>query len=317
MKSELNRALVESLNESSNQTFIENVKNTVFSLVSSAVESVSQKTPFVLPEKCVLIPVNEICTGAVTQLSEFSFFLGIENPQIEMNTKTVKNFWKFAWREFRASWRLGRKKYKKRRKENPQPAPQTIEKYQLSNFRHDLVLCIADMLSQTSLIYEYDRHFSIVGREDFGTNVKINIYVTAFDSLESTFKLYTARRNKFCDISFGSRYENLEYKQSACGTIFNDMIKIFNTLFCKRYNAVSNQILVESLLFNCPNVLFDGSDVFKTFVNVANYIRIAAPTSFASIANTENTVFQDKLVVSTGQQTEYSKIIRMLDEFKF
>ena len=316
MKTELNRTLIEQLNESSNKTFVENVNNLVYNLVSSAVENLAQKSPFVIPQKCVLIPVNEICTGAFTQLSEFDYFLGIDNPQIEMNTKTQKNFWKYAWREFKASWRLGRKKYKKK-KEKEEPRPQILEKYQLSHFRHDVVESLAEFLSETSVIYEYGRHFSIVGSQDFGTNIKINIYVSSFDIPSAIFKLYTEKRNKFFSVNFGSRFDNLEYKTQSCGEIFNDMIKIFNALYSKNYNRVPNQILVESLLFNCPNVLFDKTDTYKTFVNVANYIRVSSPNSFASICDPHKTIFKEKLIVSTNEQVEFSKIINMLDAFKY
>lgn len=318
MKSELNRTLVEGLNESSNKTFLDNVNNLVYNLISSAVENISQKSPFVTPQKCVLIPVNEIYTGAFTQLSEFDYFLGIDNPQIEMNTKTQKNFWKYIWKEFKASWRVGRKKYKKRKHEKEQETlPQTIEKYQLSHFRHDVVNAVADFLSQSSIIYEYGRHFAMVGNEDFGTNVKINVYVASFDSKEETFKLYTAKRNKFTLVNFGSRFENLEYKTEACGNAFTDMIKIINSLYSKHYNRVPNQILVESLLFRCPNNLFDQKDVFKTFINVANYIRISSPTTFSSICNLDKTIFEEKLITDAGEQVQYSKIIKMLDTFKY
>ena len=319
MKSELNRALIESLNESSNSAFIEKVNNLVYNLISSAVDDLAQKTPFVIPQKCVLIPVNEVCTGAFAQLSQFDYFLGIDNPQIEMNTKTPKNFWKYVWREFKASWRIGRKKYKKKKKRDQENEvrPHEVEKYQLSHFRHDIVNMVAEYLSQTTMIYEYGRSFSMIGSEDFGTNVKINIYVTSFDGAEGTFKLYTDKRNKFFDVDFGSRFGNLEFKTQACGKVFTDMIKIFNSLYSKNYNRVPNQILVESLIFGCPNVLFDKNDVYKTFVNVANYIRISSPTSFASICHLDKTVFEEKLIISTGKQVEFSKIINMLDAFKF
>lgn len=318
MKSELNRALIEGLNESSNKTFVENVNNLVYNLISSAVEEVSQKSPFVIPQKCVLIPVNEICNGAFTQLSEFDYFLGIDNPQIEMNTKTRKNFWKYAWREFKASWRIGRKKYKKRKQSDEQEVlPKTIEKYQLSHFRHDVVNGVAEFLSGSSIIYEYGRHFAMVGKEDFGTNVKINVYVTSFDSTEQSFKLYSNNRNKFTTVNFGSRFENLEYKKEMCGEMFSDMIKIINSLYSKNFNRVPNQILVESLLFRCPNILFDKNDVYKTFINVANFIRITSPSSFASICNPDKTIFEEKLIISNNEQVQYSKIISMLDAFKF
>ena len=101
MKSEINKELIKGLAEGNNQAFLEGVNNMVYNLVSAAVEAISEKSAFVVPEKCILIPVNEICTGAFTQLSTCDYFLGIENTQIEMNTKMHRNIWKYMWREFK------------------------------------------------------------------------------------------------------------------------------------------------------------------------------------------------------------------------
>lgn len=317
MKSELNKQLIESLNESNNKDFMENVNDLVYNLVSSAVKEVSEKSPFVSLDKCILIPANEISTGAFTQLSTYDYFLGIENAQIELNTKTPKNILKFAWREFRASWRVGRKKYKKNKKKGNEIVPQPLEKYQLSDFQHDILMKIVDLLSETSMIYEYPRHISMVGREDFGTNVKVNIYVCCYESKSDSFKLYAENKNKFTTITFGTRFDNISYKLDECGEIFIDMIKILNAMYSKTYNRIPNQILIESLVFNCPNILFDKKDVYKTFVNIANYIRITTPGSISSICNTTKSIFEEKLIVDSGKQVEYSKVINMLDKFKY
>lgn len=315
MKTELSRQLIESLNESSNAEFHDRVNDMVFNLVSQALSDLSEKSAFVVLDKCILLPVNEICTGATSQLSTYDYFLGIENPQIEMNTKTQKNFWKFAWREFRASWRLGRKKYKMRK--NDKVSIEKLEKYQLSDFRHDLVDAMANHLTETTMLYERMRKISIVGREDFGSKVKINIFVSLYDSTKNSFKLYSENKNKFSEFSFGDRFENLENKKSTCKTAFTDMIKLFNVIYSKTYNRIPNQILIESLIYGCPNLLFKENDVFQTFVNVANFIRLEHPKEFKSICNENTTIFDDKLILGAGHQVEYGKIINMLDNFKY
>ena len=251
----------------------------------------------------------------MTQLSTYDYFLGIENMQIELNTKNSRNFWKYAWREFRASWRLGRKKYKNKNKE--QISTQSLQKYQLSDFRHDVVFHLSEFLSETSIIYEYGRYITIVGQQDFGTNVQINIYISCFDSDSSTFKLYSENKNKYSVISFGSRYQNLQYKTEQCGEMFVNMLKILNAIYSKTYNKVPNQILMESLLFNCPNNLFDKQDIYKTFLNVANFIRLYSPTSFLSICDTSKNIFDEKNIVGSGRQIEFGKILNMLDSFKY
>lgn len=318
MKSLLNREIIEGLNESSNGLFAENVTNTVFSLVSQAVEQIALKSPFVQLEKCNIVPVNEIYIGAFSQLSEYDYFLGIENTQIEFNSKVKKNWWKYLWREFRASWRIGRKKkYKKKKNQEVVKTPVTIEKYKLSDFRRDLMYRLADQVTETSMVYEFPYYVSLIGSDDFGTGVKINIYVTIYESSTGTYKLYKESKNKFIDVNFGKRFDNLEKKYAECGEMFISTAKIFNALFSKVYDKIPNQIVLESLLVNCPNSLYDQNDVYKTFVNVANYIRIKNPKSFASVCDPNKSMFDDPLVFRTNAQVDYGKIVNMLDRFKY
>ena len=317
MKNPLDRQLIESLNESNNQEFLENVNSYVYDLMDNVMEEISQKSPFIRMDKCVLQPVNEISTGSFTQLSEYDYFLGVDNPQIESNSKTRKNFWKRAWREFKAAWRLGRKKYKKTKESREGLSTQTSEKYKLNNLKHDLLKKTAEYLQPTSIVTEYSNYISMVGSEDFGTGVKINIYVCMYDSKNNLFKLYNDVKNKYKIVDFGKRFSNIDLKVQECGQMYLDMIKIFNAIFSKAYNRVPNQILIESLLFNCPNVLFDEDDVFKTFVNVANYIRLANPKSIASICDTSKNIFEEPLILGGNKQVDFSRVISMLDRFKW
>ena len=90
MKNQLNRDLIEELNESNNPEFLDNVNDKIYDLISCTISDISLKSPFIKTDKCVLLPVNELYTGAVSQLSEFTYFLGVENPQIEFNSKKKK-----------------------------------------------------------------------------------------------------------------------------------------------------------------------------------------------------------------------------------
>lgn len=314
MRNQLNRELIEELNDSNNPEFLDHVNDKIYDLISCVISDISLKSPFIKPDKCVLMPVNELFTGATSQLSEYTYFLGVENPQIEFNSKRKSNFWKNLWREFKASWRLGKKKYKKAKMT---VSTDPVDKYNIVDFKHDVVSVIADYLSQSSMVYEYNSHLSIVGIDDFGTNVRINIFVCCYDSHKNIFKLYSQRKNKYFVVDFGSRFTNISYKLKTCGQIYVDMIKLMNIIYSKNYNKIPNQILVESLLFGCPNLLFDADDVYKTFVNVSNYIRLAPPQSFISICDGKKTIFEDELITKNNSQLDYSKIISMLDNFKY
>jgi len=316
MKNQLNRALIEELNESNNQQYLYDVNDFINNLMSAVVEDVSIKSPFIRADKCVLLPVNEIINGAFTQLSEFDYFLGVENPQIELNSRSKKNFFKYAWREFKAAWRLGRKKYRNNKKVK-QLSMETVEKYKITDFRHDVFRKCAEFLSETSIISENSKCVSMFGNEDFGTGVKVNIYICTYDSHKNTFQLFNEAKNKFIEIDFASRFINLENKNKVCGDSYSDMIKIFNAIFSKSFNKVPNQILMESLIYNCPNLLFDNDDVYKTFVNVANYIRLENPRNLVSICDASKNIFDEPLITKTGTQVQFSQIINMLDAFKF
>lgn len=315
MKSELNQNLVETLSQSNNEEFLQHINDVVYNVVSLAIEKISQKTLFVRMDKCVLVPANEVYLGSVSQLSTYDYFLGVENPEISFNSRAMKNFWRFAWREFKASWRLGRKKYRKE-KHSSNKSASNIEKYQLSDFRHDFVEALSEQLTETSIIYEHMRHVSVVGKNDFGTNVKINIYISVYDSQQNEFKLYNENKNKFSKVYFGERFENLDKKVQECGENFKKVVRIINAQYARRFNRIPNQILVESLVFACPNNLF-VKDIYKTFVNVANYIRLVDPKAIASICDSNINVFKERLILDAGNQTQFGRIVNMLDDFKY
>lgn len=314
MKSQLNRELIEDLNESNNKDFIDKINDTVLVLVSNVLNDLSKKSPFVRAEKCVLQAVNEAYLGTFTQLSEFTYFIGVDNPQIEMNTKKIKNFLKFMWREFKANFRLGKKKYKK--KKDKTPTVQELTKYKLSDVSQDFVQILAEYLNETSLIYQFNDHISIIGQDDFGTGVRINIYFCCYEPRSETFKMYKAHKNKFISLTFGSRFDNLNLKIEKVGQQFIDLIKIFNAIYSKTYNKVPNQILLESLIYNCPDILFE-KDLYNTFVNVANYITISNPQTMKSICDTSKSIFEEDLIVKANQQIHFSRIVNMLANFKY
>lgn len=317
MKNLLNKDLIEDLNESNNEEFINKTNELVYSLAASVLNDLSEKSPFVRADKCIFQAVNEAFLGTFTQLSEFSYFLGIDNPQIEMNTKRIRNIFKFMWREFKAGFRLGKKKYKRKKKhEETSSTVQPLTKYKLSDMTHDFVQILANYLNETSIIYEYRDHISIIGQDDFGTGVRINIYFCCYDARNDVYKLYKENKNKFLTLSFGSRFDNLNNKIEKCGQQFVDIIKIFNAIYSKTYNKVPNQVLLESLVYNCPNNLFE-KELYTTFVNVANYISITTPQAMVSICDANKSIFEEPLIIKANHQIQFTRILNMLSNFKY
>lgn len=320
MKNILDRELVESLNDSNNETFAKNLNETVYRIVDDALNDLCEKSPFIKKEKCVFLPVNEIYLGSFCQRSQYTYFLGVDNPQIAFNSKKRRNWWKYIWREFKASWRIGRKKkYKKNKslEENKNKLEIEQDKYNINDFKHDMLHRIAMNVTETSVVSEYPTHLTVVGSDDFGFGVKVNIYICYYETKTDTFKIYKEKRNKFIDINFEKRFFNLNEKLEKCGKIFVDMAKLLNTIYSKTYDKIPNQIIVESLLYSCPDSLFCKDDIYKTFVNVVNYIRVVDPNKFVSICNEKIPMFNDKIITKSKCQADFNKIILMLDKYKY
>lgn len=315
MKRDLSKDLIEGLRDSTNLEFVNNLNFTVFSLVDQALKDLSNKSSFIQPEKAYFMPVNEIYTGATTSQSAYAYFLGIANTEIELNSTDKKHFFKNFWKRIVRAWKMSKKKKKKKKKiEERSLTVVTKEKYTIDDLRNDFVYYLSNLISTSSIIYEYEDHIMVVGKEDFGTNVKINIYITMYDEKNGVFKMYNGRKNRYYDVDLNERFKNLANKMERCENFVN-MIKIYNSIYSRAYSKVPNQILIESLVYNCPAVLFEH-DVYQTFLNVSNYIRMIDVDALRSICDNTKSIFKEKLIIDAGAQVEFAKLIRVLDSYK-
>ena len=315
MKRDLSKDLIEGLRDSTNLEFVNNLNFTVFSLVDQALKDLSNKSSFIQPEKAYFMPVNEIYTGATTSQSAYAYFLGIANTEIELNSTDKKHFFKNFWKRIVRAWKMSKKKKKKKKKiEEHSLTVVTKEKYTIDDLKNDFVFYLSNLISTSSIIYEYEDHIMVVGKEDFGTNVKINIYITMYDEKNGVFKMYNGRKNRYYDVDLNERFKNLANKMESCENFVN-MIKIYNSIYSRAYSKVPNQILIESLVYNCPAVLFEH-DVYQTFLNVSNYIRMIDVDALRSICDNTKSIFKEKLIIDAGAQVEFAKLIRVLDSYK-
>ena len=315
MKRDLSKDLIEGLRDSTNLEFVNNLNFTVFSLVDQALKDLSNKSSFIQPEKAYFMPVNEIYTGATTSQSAYAYFLGIANTEIELNSTDKKHLFKNFWKRIVRAWKMSKKKKKKKKKiEERTLSVVTKEKYTIDDLKNDFVFYLSNLISTSSIIYEYEDHIMVVGKEDFGTNVKINIYITMYDEKNGVFKMYNGRKNRYYDVDLNERFKNLANKMESCENFVN-MIKIYNSIYSRAYSKVPNQILIESLVYNCPAVLFEH-DVYQTFLNVSNYIRMIDVDALRSICDNTKSIFKEKLIIDAGAQVEFAKLIRVLDSYK-
>lgn len=317
MKYDLNKELIEGLRDSVNNEFVQNVNNLVYELVNQAVNELCLKSSFLQPEKIRFEPVNEVFLGALCSNSEYTYFLGIPNKEIELNSVEKKNYFKNLWNRFVKAWRVTRNKLRRRRKKDMQTENTMIRrtKYTIGDLKKDIVLNLADFLMPSTIIYDYDNHLSIIGREDFGPNVKINIYVCLFDETNEIYKLYNSKKNRFYEIDMKQRFKNLNKKFENCGENFINIVRVYNSLFSKAFNKIPNQILIESLVCACPDVLFT-KDLYQTFINVSNYIRLTDASAIRSICDNTKSIFKEKLILSSNAQIDYTRLMKLLDLYK-
>ena len=316
MKRDLNKDLIEGLRDSTNVGFVDNLNYATFALVNQALIDLSNKSSYIQPEKAYLTPVNEIYLHAMASQSEYTYFLGIANTEIEINSLDKKHYFKNLWKRFVRAFKMSRKKKKKKRKDREVTPTVSVtkEKYTIDELKNDFIYYLSNLISTSSIIYEYEDHISIIGKEEFGTNVKINIYITMYDEKNGIFKMYNARKNRYYEVDLNERFKNLDEKINSCENFIN-VVKIYNSLYSKAYNKVPNQILIESLVFNCPDILFEH-DIYQTFLNVSNYIRMTDTDALRSICNNSKSIFKEKLIVDAGAQVEFARLLRVLDNYK-
>lgn len=313
MTNVLSRDLIEGLRDSTSIKQIDKTNELVYGLMNEVLTSLAEKSAFIIPGKTVLQPVNEVYLRAICSKSEYNYFLGIQNKEIELNSLTKKHYFKNLWGDIKRAWRFSRKKRKKQK--ISEVTKVTSHNYTIENLKSDIVAEISNYVTASTIIYEYKRYISIVGKDDFGPNVKINIYVCLYDEKTNTYMLYNSKKNRFYNVNFKDRFSNLEEKVTACGENFVNMVKVYNSIYARKYDKLPNQILIESLLCACPDKLY-VSDLYQTFINVSNYIRLTDATNIRSVTDNGKSIFDDNLITDGNSQVDYVYLTRILDSYR-
>lgn len=314
----ISRQLIESIAVADNTQFAEELEGKVSNLVSLAVEDLSHSIPFVSLENCILQPVTENFNGALTPESDYVYFLGFASPQIELNCLQYNDSWKkfkervvYAWNNSKKPKK--RKKRKKNQEEVPLPASYeyTTEKYNLDSLKSDLQLAFVKNLTQTSIVYNNEISLRVIGRDEFGPKTQITIYPCLLEG--DNFKFLISRKKGFYSVNFTKRAELINEKIERVGYEYITMIKIFNSLFrsTNRFGSTPNQIFIESLLYNVPDELFSGDDIYDAFIKIVNYLNLTNVGNFVSIANPNLKINEDRL--TKLNQVSFLKFLNSLD----
>lgn len=300
-KLKISKELITNIAEQENLKYINTISKKTNQILSVALKKMSTQVSYLTMDNIVLQPVNELMSGAFVDNSSFVYFLGIKNAQLEMNTgrktpiwQSIKERLKYAWTN-RKMYKRKRKKKKKKKEENNIDIKQQEfdpSKYTIYNLTEDLQNALTNYLSESSIIYINGNQLQIVGKDDFGSNTRIIIYVVNYDG--EYYKYFTGKKKKeFININIQSRYKALESKIEAVGDNFIKMIRIFNSLYYNANNIIPNQVFIESILCSCPEDLFYGKTIYNCFLKIVNYLSVKSLKNIISINDSNKTIFQD------------------------
>lgn len=319
-KSVLTKQLIESIVRNQNTEYVEEVQDLTMAIVGKAIEDLSKQISYISTKNIILQPANELLNGAMTDNSKFVYFLGVDNAQIDLNTVRSSRFWKNLKVKIVYAWKNRKVKRKSRRKRKKEALlanePVKIDfdpaSYNIYNLSEDLQMAMAKYVGKTTMLYLNDNKITIVGKEDFGSNTQIVLYVVLHDG--EKFKYFLNKKQGYLSIDFNSRINCLNQKIDAVGDVFVDVLKIFNVLYFDVNNFKPNQVFLESILYNCPNNLFVEDDAYNSFIKIINYLTIKSFKDFKSIENNENSIFKDK--VCGNSAIGFMRLMNELSEIK-
>ena len=308
-KIQISKELINSIANQNNKKFVNNVNQRVNETLSLAIDSLSSKVSYINKKNVVLQPLNELLNNSFVDNSSCVYFLGVDSAQLEINTAKKSNFWanfkeklKFAWQNRKA---FTKRKSKKRRKklkveDNSEKKIKKFDasKYSIFDLTEDLQISLSNFLSETSMITLFDNSLRIIGKEDFGSNIEIIIYVVNLS--ENTFKYYAGRKKGFLTFDLSNRIKQLDDKINIVGENFTKMLKIFNALFYNVNGFMPNQIFIESILISCPNELFSDNEIYNVYKKILNYISLTSIRLIKSINDPTKTINEDVLCGNCG-----------------
>ncbi len=328
----LSRELINSIANQENPKFIKSVNKKVNILLSNAIKKLSSQISYITLDNTILQPMNELFNGAFVDNSSFIYFLGINNAQLELNTARKTPFWKNFKQRLIYAWE-NRKKYKHKKKKKKKQEIEQKEteikfdpnNYSIYNLAEDLQSALLEFLSETTLVYLKDNLLQIVGKEDFGSNTSIKIYIVNYN--DELYKYYAGKKEGFKEINFKSRYDAINEKIKSVGENFVKILKVFNVTYFNANGYLPNQIFIESILCSCPEDLFYGEDIYKIFLKIINYLNIKNLKQIKSINNPLMTIFEDeicgnsalgfnKMLNSIIDQNDNEKLIKIKQKSK-
>lgn len=309
-----NKEYIQNFAQPIDEKSIDNFTNNVCTIIAECAKSLKSKSTNILDYGILLVGDN--VSGSEMQNSESDIFLLINSPRLELSTiNAVKNPFKNFWKKVQYAWihRKDSKKKQNRRAKNKQKELEIktknqidSEKYNYNDFRIDFAKELSNYFTSTTMIYIKNYCIKIVGKDEL--MMPVNLYISLVN--DSTLKLFNQDSYKFITINFNQRYINVGKKIDDTKKQFRNILRIFNALYYNIMNEKSNLILLESLIFNCPNNLFVENDVYQSFLNVVNFLSVTSIFQLKSICNENEKLINEKLC--NTQISKYEKFLRLL-----
>ncbi len=283
-----------------NSSYAINAYTRLINILSNAMNEICAKKPVVTGYECEI--VNECLTNSETQNSSLDVFMSIKSPQLELELiKFNKNLLKKFFTRLKLSWKNATYKPKRRNKRKKQQNSIENDKiltktYTFSSFKNELMINLANYFTDKTMLYINNFGITILCAEDLGMN--INLYI-GFSNGEK-YTLYDEKNIKLIYVEFKDREKNILAKNKSTKGKFVSALRIFNGLYRNIYTKAINQILLESVLYNCPDDLFVEDTNFNMLVKLLNFINCNTMQNFSSITDIQKTISQDNLITQSA-----------------
>ncbi len=313
----LDKNYIEQLSQPINPIYSQNVFNYVCEKFDFALKDIIKQSPVISNYDFKI--VNECATQTQTQSSSLDIFLSIKSPKLEMSViKLNKNIFKKFFNKIKIAYLESKeeKKQKKRKRKTKQNSDNNIllkktnytyEQYNINDFKKDLLQNLVKYFSNETILFITKYGITLESKNELGMTV--NVYIIIENGKK--YKIFNSESYKLTTIDFGERLSNFDVKNYETNYNYQKAIRLFNSLYVNIMNYSINQIYIESLLYSCPNKLFEGS-TYEMFLKILNYITIESNLNCKSITNENINVLNDNLAIINLY--DFNKFLKILSK---